>query len=108
MDTWRTGQFELMLQRVLQLQLRIIEKLELVEGPIQRDWYTPAEMAEITKRKSATIRGWCRNRRLEARKRAQGRGDKLGWEISAKELQRYRDHGLLPIRTNAEPSSDQM
>lgn len=103
-----TGQFELILQRVLQLQHRIIEKLELVEGPIQRAWYTPAEIAEITKRKSATIRGWCRNRRLEARKRAQGRGDKFEWEISAKELQRYRDHGLLPLRPYVVPSPDQM
>lgn len=34
--------------------------------------------------------------RIHAEKRDSGRSEAKGWKIPAAELQRYRDHGLLP------------
>jgi Helix-turn-helix domain len=62
-----------------------------------KQWYTPVEVAEILGRKPFTVREWCRLGRINARKRPTGRGDADEWEISHDEVERYRNHGLLPI-----------
>ena len=64
-----------------------------------KDWYSPAEVAEILGKKPYTVREWCRLYRVNARKRPTGRGDAEEWEISHEELNRIKDHGLLPIPT---------
>ena len=64
-----------------------------------KDWYSPVEVAEILGKKPYTVREWCRLQRVEARKRPTGRGDADEWEISHDELERIKNHGLLPIPT---------
>jgi len=43
------------------------------------------------------IREWCRLQRIHVTKRPTDRGDALEWEIATEEIQRIREHGLLPI-----------
>ena len=64
-----------------------------------KDWYSPVEVAEILGKKTYTVREWCRLQRVKARKRPTGRGDADEWEISHDELERIKNHGLLPIPT---------
>lgn len=107
MNTEWFHQHESLLRKILELQHRIWARLNDTDIPPSKSWFTPAEVAKVIQRKQGTVRGWCRNRRLDARKRPQGRGDKLEWEISEMELRRYRDHGLLPLRPEPKPDFDQ-
>ena len=43
-----------------------------------------------------TVREWCREGRINARKRAERRGGAELWNISADEVSRIKDEGLLP------------
>ena len=63
-----------------------------------REWYSVAQAAELVNRKPFTVREWCRNGRVTAEKRVSGRGRHSEWMISADEIRRYENHGLLPIR----------
>lgn len=65
----------------------------------EKAWFTPVEVAEMVGKRPYTVREWCRLRRIDARKRPGGRGDADEWEISAIEVDRYLNHGLLPIPT---------
>lgn len=69
----------------------------LVSQKTIKDWYTTDEVADIVGRAPFTVREWCRLGRLKAIKRLTGRGNTLEWIIGHEELQRLRNHGLLPI-----------
>jgi hypothetical protein len=45
---------------------------------------------------SYTVREWCRQGRINATKRPERRGGAELWNISAAEIARIRDEGLLP------------
>jgi Helix-turn-helix domain len=80
---------------------RLEAKLDSVQlptlAPSTKDWYTPKEAAKLLGKGVYTVQEWCRLQRINARKRQCGRGETDEWEISSQEIERYRNHGLLPI-----------
>ena len=72
----------------------------LVEGQQVREWYSVDQFARIVGRSEFTCREWCRRGRIEAVKKASGRGAFAAWAISHGELLRYQREGLR------RPSSD--
>ena len=82
----------------------VLERLERIEMVLEqlrnqkmvKDWYTPAEAAELVGKAEFTVREWCRLERIAAKKRPCGRGDSQEWMISHAELQRYLNEGLRP------------
>lgn len=65
-----------------------------------QEWYCVEEFAHLVGRSEFTCRQWCRLGRIDARKKASGRGAHAAWAISHDELLRYRREGLR------KPSSD--
>ena len=59
-----------------------------------KDWYSVEEFARLVGRSEFTCRQWCRLGRIEARKKASGRGAHAAWAISHAELQRFQREGL--------------
>ena len=83
-------------------QQRVERLLEEVADAVQgdatnREGYSTDEVAKILGKQPFTVREWCRLCRINAVKRPTGRGDSNEWEISPDELDRYRNHGLLPL-----------
>jgi Helix-turn-helix domain len=68
----------------------------LAQQRVEKDWYSTAEAAELLGRSDWTVREWCRHGRVNAKKRQCGRGSSQEWIMSRDELQRIRNHGLLP------------
>ena len=60
----------------------------------QQEWYATDEFARLVGRSEFTIRQWCRQGRIEARKKGSGRGAHAAWAISHEELERFRREGL--------------
>lgn len=84
----------------LEERLSKIESLltVLVEGQQVRQWYSIEEFARLVGRSEFTCRQWCRMGRIEARKKASGRGTHTSWAIAHSELERFRREGLLPAK----------
>ena len=59
-------------------------------------WYSTSEIAEILGKAEFTTREWARHGRIHAEKRQCGRGAAKEWMISATELKRIQNEGLLP------------
>lgn len=58
--------------------------------------YTVDEAAAAWEKTPYTVRKWCRERRINAKKRQERRGPHQIWSIPAAEISRYRNEGLLP------------
>ena len=73
-------------------KLTRIESLlqDLLQQRIAKEWYTTSEVGQLLDRAEYTVREWCRERKVQARKTPNGRG----WLISHDELQRLRNHGI--------------
>jgi hypothetical protein len=70
----------------------------LIRQRTVKDYYTTAEVAQITGKAEFTVREYCRLGRVRGEKLACGRGKHQAWVISHDELTRYRNEGLLPLR----------
>lgn len=69
-----------------------------------RRWFSVEEVAALLGKRPYTIREWCRHGQINAVKRAERRGRASLWSISADEVSRYKEEGLLginPERNNA-------
>ena len=86
--------------RTLDERLDRIESLlaSLVQRQAIKDWYTTAEVAKLLDRAEYTVREWCRQGRIRARKKPCGRGKGGEWLVSHDEFMRLRNEGLLPFR----------
>ncbi|MBY0589149.1 helix-turn-helix domain-containing protein [bacterium] len=62
-----------------------------------KEWFGTDEVAAALGKAPFTVREWCRHRRIRAKKRKSGRGNAKEWMISAEELKRIQDEGLLPF-----------
>ena len=69
---------------------------ELRNQHCEKEYYTTSEVAKMDGKSEFTVREWCRLGRLHAEKRTCGRGKSKEWMISSEELNRFRNHGLLP------------
>jgi len=80
-------------------RLERIERMlaTLVEREAFKDSYSTAEVAKILNRAEYTVREWCRQGRIRARKKPCGRGKGGEWLVSHEELTRLRNEGLLPF-----------
>src|SRR5262245_34711120 len=83
------------LAKILSVLARIEKRLDLV--PLRdQEWFTVAEIARMLNKKQFTVQEWCRLGRINASKRANKRGPHRQGRISAREVQRIREEGLLP------------
>ncbi len=62
-----------------------------------RKWYSVEEVAALLGKRPYTIREWARHGQIHAVKRAERRGSAALWSISAEEVTRYKNEGLLGI-----------
>jgi len=79
--------------------MTIQEDMKVSPGnpPDPRESYSVQEAAELLQKNEYTIREWCRLGRINASKREERRGGSAIWSISADEVTRYRNEGLLPV-----------
>ncbi len=77
----------------------LLEIKEMIGSPAQtREFYSVEKVANLLDRGPYTVREWCRNGRINATKRAEQWGGAALWNISAAELARIKNEGLLPVR----------
>jgi hypothetical protein len=76
----------------------ILAKIEgaLAAPKVTREWYTVEEVASMIGKRPYTVRQWCLEGRINATKRSERRGGAELWSISAAEIERYKNEGLLP------------
>ena len=83
------------LEQMLSLLTILVER----GAPVAvKEWFSTKEAAEILKRSCFTVREWCRLGRVNAEKRTCGRGTDSEWMLSADEIERIRNYGLLPAK----------
>ena len=81
------------------------EKLVKIESTLStlaqqrtvKEWYTTTEVAAILTRAEYTVREWCRQHRIRAKKKTCGRGRGGEWLVSHEELTRIKNEGILPL-----------
>ena len=73
----------------------------LVKRQTVKDWYSTAEVAGLLDKAEYTVREWCRQGRIRAKKRPCGRGRGGEWLVSNEELTRLKNEGLLPFPRSA-------
>jgi hypothetical protein len=83
------------LNRIEALLERLVQERE--QPREVRSSYSVAEVAEMVGRCEYVVRGWCRDGRVNATKRQERRGGAELWVITATEVLRYKNEGLLPF-----------
>ena len=86
----------------------IQQRLEIIEATVMKiatllenqqavkEWYSISDAAEVLGKAEFTVREWCRLGRVNAHKRACGRGRSQEWILSHTEIERIQNKGLLP------------
>lgn len=92
-------QIDTLMERLARIETALVDLLR--QRP-SKEWYSTAEVANLLRRAEYTVREWCRNGRLKAKKKPCGRGKGGEWLISHQELTRLQNEGLLPF---ARPSA---
>lgn len=87
-------EFNAVMQEIAEVKGLILGLL-VAPPPAPKEWFTTAEVAEKLDRSEFTVREWCRNGRINAKKRATGRGKSKDWMIHRSEIERIRNEGLL-------------
>jgi hypothetical protein len=84
-------------------RLERIERMlaTLVERETVKEWYSTAEVGRLLGRAEYTVREWCRQERIRAKKKPCGRGKGGEWLVSHEELLRLRNEGLLPFQRSS-------
>jgi excisionase family DNA binding protein len=83
--------------RLSGIEAMLAQILEFLAAPkVAREWFTVEEVAAMLNKTPYTVREWCREGRINATKRPERRGGAELWNISAAEVERYRNAGLLP------------
>jgi hypothetical protein len=82
--------------------IRRLDRIESALGDLLlqrtvKEWYSTAEVAEILHRADYTVREWCRQGRIRAKKKLCGRGKGGEWLVSHEELTRFKNEGLWPL-----------
>jgi hypothetical protein len=82
--------------QLAEMRSMLIEIQGLLASPKEvRECYTVEEVAALVSKTPYTVREWCRHGRINASKRSERRGGFELWSISAAEVARYKDEGLL-------------
>ena len=77
---------------------RIEAALDVLVGrQTVKDWYSTSEVASVLGKAEYTVREYCRQGRIHAKKKPCGRGKGGEWLVSHEELTRLRNDGLLPV-----------
>lgn len=108
------GRAQQLLRHVRRMECRgaamsVEERLERIEQMLTtlvqqqtiKEWYTTVEVGGLLGRAEYTVREWCRQGRIRAKKKPCGRGKGGEWLISHEELTRLKNEGLLPFRPAA-------
>ncbi len=83
--------------RLCAIEALLAQIMGLLSGPkAARQWYTVEEVAALVDKRPYTVREWCRHGRINAMKRTEKRGGAELWSISADEVERYMNEGLMP------------
>lgn len=70
-------------------------------APVEtKRWFAVDEVAALLGKRPYTVREWARHGQINAAKKAERRGGAALWTISAEEVSRYRNEGLLGIDTD--------
>jgi transposase len=86
--------------QIAELRSLMVEVRDAVASPKEnRAAYSVEEAAAMLGKGAYTVREWCRHGRINATKRAERRGGAELWSVSASEIARYRNEGLLPFAT---------
>lgn len=98
MPEFHGGQSLALYKRISVMEAILQEIHEMLSNrQVAKDWYTVREVAKLLERSEFTVREWCRLGRVNASKRACGRGNSTEWIVSAEELVRIQNEGLLPL-----------
>ncbi len=84
--------------RITEMHTMLVQIHGMLAQPKEtREWYPVEEVAAMLGKNTYTVREWCRLGRINATKRTERRGGTELWNISAAEIARYKDEGLLPL-----------
>lgn len=100
----RIGELAQQIHQLLAHQATVEAKLDeitdLMTQPTEfastREAYSVVEVAKLFGKSSYTVREWAREGRINATKRSERRGETELWSISAVEVARIKNEGLLP------------